>query len=166
TTVPGWHGAGTVAVDRLNLARWMNRPDRPSDITGRVTFDLALELGRHFPRGMYTFNGPHAMYLDYAADNVRARGTITATEVRVDRADRHVAEAAALHGGRRCRPAVNAPLRRGARRRLAEGSTLWRNRSRSFSRRRIRQRCRDARPDGRRSAAPRGNVSRHALGRE
>ena len=87
TTVPGWHGAGAVAVDRLNLASWMNRPDRPSDITGRVTFDLALELGRHFPRGAYTFTGAHAMYLDYAADNVRAHGTITATDVRVDRAD-------------------------------------------------------------------------------
>jgi len=87
TTVPGWHGAGAVTVDRLNLARWMNRPDRPSDISGRVTFDLALELGRHFPRGAYTFNGAHAMYLDYAADNVRARGLITETEVRVERAD-------------------------------------------------------------------------------
>ena len=69
TSVPGWHGAGAVDVDRLNLARWLNRDDRPSDITGHVTFDLALELGRHFPRGMYTFDGPHAMYMDYAADN-------------------------------------------------------------------------------------------------
>jgi hypothetical protein len=79
--VPGWHGAGTVDVGRLDLARWLNRPDRPSDITGRVAFDLALELGRHFPRGSYTFNGPHAEYMHYAADNVRARGVITAREV-------------------------------------------------------------------------------------
>src|SRR5678815_2199333 len=76
TSVPGWHGAGAVDVDRLNLARWLNRRDRPSDITGHVTFDLALELGRHFPRGMYPFDGPHAMYMDYAADRVRARGQI------------------------------------------------------------------------------------------
>ena len=55
TSVPGWHGAGAVDVERLNLARWLNRDDRPSDITGHVTFDLALELGRHFPRGMYAF---------------------------------------------------------------------------------------------------------------
>jgi autotransporter translocation and assembly factor TamB len=81
TSVPGWRGAGAVDVDRLNLARWLNRKDRPSDITGHVTFDLALELGRHFPRGMYAFDGPHAMYMDYTADKVRAHGQLTATEV-------------------------------------------------------------------------------------
>jgi autotransporter translocation and assembly factor TamB len=83
TSVPGWHGAGAVDIERLNLARWLNRADRPSDITGRVTFDLALELGRHFPRGMYAFEGKHAMYMDYAADNVRARGQLTTSEVRI-----------------------------------------------------------------------------------
>ena len=83
TSVPGWHGAGAVDVDRLNLARWLNRGDRPSDITGHVTFDLALELGRHFPRGIYAFRGPHAMYMGYAADEVRARGQLTATQVLV-----------------------------------------------------------------------------------
>jgi len=72
---------GAVDVDRINLARWLNRRDRPSDITGHVTFNLALELGRHFPRGMYAFDGPHAMYMDYAADKVRAHGQLTATEV-------------------------------------------------------------------------------------
>ena len=81
TSVPGWHGAGAVDVDRLNLARWLDRADRPSDITGHVTFDLALELGRHFPRGMYAFQGPHAMYMNYAADDIRARGQLTATDV-------------------------------------------------------------------------------------
>jgi autotransporter translocation and assembly factor TamB len=86
TSVPGWHGKGAVDVDRLNLARWLNRTDRPSDITGHVTFDLALELGRHFPRGMYAFAGPHAMYMDYAADNVRARGQLTETEVLIGEA--------------------------------------------------------------------------------
>ena len=86
TTVPGWHGAGAVDVVRLNLARWMNRPDRPSDITGHVTFDLALELGRHFPRGVYTFDGAHAMYMDYAADDVHARGQITARDALVSTA--------------------------------------------------------------------------------
>ena len=30
---------------------------------------------------MYAFDGPHAMYMDYAADNVRARGQITETDV-------------------------------------------------------------------------------------
>ncbi len=87
TTVPGWHGAGAVDVARLNLARWLNRPDRPSDISGHVTFNLALELGRRFPRGMYAFQGPHAMYMNYAADNVRARGQITSTAVLISSAD-------------------------------------------------------------------------------
>jgi autotransporter translocation and assembly factor TamB len=86
TMVPGWHGSGSVNVKRLNLAQWMNRPDRPSEITGRVTFDLALELGRHFPHGTYAFDGDHAMYMNYAADAVHAHGFITANEVHVTRA--------------------------------------------------------------------------------
>ena len=85
TKVPGWHGAGAVDVSRINLARWLNRPDRPSDVTGHVVFDLDLDLGRHFPRGSYEFDGPHAMYLDYAADDLHAKGRLTATEVLIDR---------------------------------------------------------------------------------
>lgn len=80
TTVPGWHGLGTADVSRLNVSRWFNRPDRPSDITGHVTFDLDLDLGRRFPRGRYAFRGAHAAYLGYEADDVRARGTLTAEE--------------------------------------------------------------------------------------
>src|SRR5262249_41440320 len=86
TSVPGWRGAGKVKVDRLNLARWLDRDDRPSDITGDVSFDLALELGRHFPRGRYTFDGAHAMYMNYAADRLQARGTITESGVLIDQA--------------------------------------------------------------------------------
>jgi hypothetical protein len=87
TSVPGWHGKGAVDVDRLNLARWLNRAERASDITGHVTFDLALELGRRFPRGMYTFAGPHAMYMQYEADDVRARGQLTTESVLIAQAD-------------------------------------------------------------------------------
>ena len=87
TSVPGWHGKGAVDVERLNLARWLNRPDRPSDISGHVTFNLALELGRHFPRGVYTFEGRHAMYMGYEADDVRARGQLTETSALVASAD-------------------------------------------------------------------------------
>jgi len=83
TSVPGWHGSGAVDVERLDLARWLNRSDRPSDITGSVTFDLALQLGQHFPRGVYDFVGRHAMYMGYAANDVRARGQITVTEALV-----------------------------------------------------------------------------------
>jgi autotransporter translocation and assembly factor TamB len=87
TTVPGWHAAGALDVGRIDLARWLNHAERASDITGRVTFDLALELGRRFPRGVYAFSGPHAMYMRYAADNLRAHGQLTANDVLIARAD-------------------------------------------------------------------------------
>jgi hypothetical protein len=86
TTVPGWHGAGTLDVGRIDLARWLSKPDKPSDITGRVTFDLDLDLGRHFPRGSYSFDGPHAAFMGYAGDQVRAHGRLTATEVQIAQA--------------------------------------------------------------------------------
>jgi hypothetical protein len=86
TTIPGWHGAGTLTVGRIDLAHWLDRPDKPSDITGRVTFDLDLDLGRHFPRGTYAFDGSHAAFAGYGGDNVRARGQLTATEVQITQA--------------------------------------------------------------------------------
>ncbi|MEO8256585.1 MAG: translocation/assembly module TamB domain-containing protein [Acidobacteriota bacterium] len=81
TRVPGWHGEGAVTASRINLARWMNKPDKPSDISGRVTFNLAFGFGQHFPRGSYRFDGSHAMFMGYAGDNVRARGELTEHEV-------------------------------------------------------------------------------------
>ena len=81
-TVPGWHGKGTVDLERLNLAHWLNREDRPSDISGRVEFDFALNLG-HPPTGPYTFTGSHAAYFGYEADDIRATGTIVSNEARI-----------------------------------------------------------------------------------
>ena len=86
TTVPGWRGAGSVDVGRLDLARWLNRADRRSEVTGRVAFALDLGFDRYFPRGTYSFDGAHAMYMGYAADNLRAQGRLTAKEVVIDRA--------------------------------------------------------------------------------
>ena len=83
TTVPGWHAKGTANVQRLDLAHWLNRPGQHSDISGAVDMDIDLQLGGHFPRGAFTFRGPHAAYLDYEGDEVVARGTITATQVRI-----------------------------------------------------------------------------------
>ena len=81
-TVPGWHGKGTVDLERLNLAHWLNREDRPSDISGRVEFDFALNLG-HPPTGPYTFTGSHAAYFGYEADDIHATGTIVSNEARI-----------------------------------------------------------------------------------
>jgi hypothetical protein len=82
TTVPGWHGAGAVDVERFNLAHWMSRPDRPSAISGHVTLKLALELGRRLPP-VYTFDGRHAMSMDYEGDDVHARHSASADRHRV-----------------------------------------------------------------------------------
>lgn len=76
TTAPGWRGAGAVELTHFNVARWFSWPDRPSDISGRVTFDMTRFAPR-FPRGTYAFAGTHAAFLEFAADNLRARGTIT-----------------------------------------------------------------------------------------
>ena len=83
STVPGWHGRGSATVRRLDLARWLNRPDRPSDITGDADVDIDLQLGGNFPRGSYAFRGPHVGYLEYEADDVVVRGTIADTAVHI-----------------------------------------------------------------------------------
>ncbi len=81
TEVEGWHGAGTASVARVNIARWLNEEDRPSDITGRLTFNLELmPPGLHFPKGAFDFIGPHAAYLGYEMEDLRARGTLTSTD--------------------------------------------------------------------------------------
>jgi hypothetical protein len=85
TRVPGWHGKGAVDVAQINLARWLNRADRPSEITGHLVFDLDLDLGRRFPRGTYSFDGPHTMYMNYAADDLHAQGRLVPGEALVDR---------------------------------------------------------------------------------
>jgi hypothetical protein len=86
TTVPGWQARGAVDVEHLNLADWLNRADRPSNITGHVTFgltDVGLRAGGHFPLGTYGFDGAHAEYLEYGADNLKAHGDLTPTEARI-----------------------------------------------------------------------------------
>ncbi|MFN7984025.1 MAG: AsmA family protein, partial [Vicinamibacterales bacterium] len=83
TTRPGWHGKGFATVQRLDLAPWLGKPDRPSDISGRIDFDLDLVTPRKFPRGTFAFNGAHAAYLNYEADDVTTTGVITDTDVRI-----------------------------------------------------------------------------------
>jgi autotransporter translocation and assembly factor TamB len=86
TTARGWQANGAVDVERLNLANWLNRDDRPSDITGHVTFgltDVGLRAGGRFPVGTYAFDGAHAEYLGYGADNLKAHGVLTPTDARI-----------------------------------------------------------------------------------
>lgn len=86
STVPGWHAKGDATVARLDLARWLNRPERPSDITGHVVLDVDLQLGGHFPVGTFAFDGSHTGYLEYEADDVSVRGVLAPTEVQIARA--------------------------------------------------------------------------------
>jgi hypothetical protein len=85
TSVPGWRGKGAVDIAKLDLAPWFNRQDRASDITGRVRFDLALQLGRGIPRGIYEFDGSHARYLGYEGEDLHFRGAVTEAEWQIGR---------------------------------------------------------------------------------
>ena len=86
TTAPGWRGTGSVELTNLDVSRWFNLPDRPSDVSGHVSFDFTRFAPR-FPRGSYVFNGGHTAFLGYEADTLRARGTITDREVRIAEAN-------------------------------------------------------------------------------
>jgi len=86
TQPPGWRLAGSAALDRLDIARWFNLPDRPTDFSGDATFNLEFVQGTRFPRGSWTFDGTHAAFLEYETGEVQAAGTITATDVVIDRA--------------------------------------------------------------------------------
>jgi autotransporter translocation and assembly factor TamB len=87
-SVPGWHGGGTVTLDRFDLAPWLDRPDQPSDITGRLEFDMDLYLGRGFPRtvGTYLFDGSRAAIFGYESSELLARGRTTVSEVVIEEA--------------------------------------------------------------------------------
>lgn len=84
TRVPGWHGTGAVDVVHIDLARWFNRSDRPSDINGHLTFDLDLDLGKKFPRGTYEFSGSRTTYMNYSAETLQARGRLIPGEALID----------------------------------------------------------------------------------
>ncbi len=84
---PGWHAAGTVDLREINIAPWFSKPDKPTVITGRASFDLDLGIGRHFPSGPFTFSGSQAFFAGYQATRLSARGVTTPERVRIDRAN-------------------------------------------------------------------------------
>jgi hypothetical protein len=84
---PGWHAAGTVDLREINIAPWFSKPDKPTVITGRATFDLDLGIGHHFPSGPFTFSGSRAFFAGYQATRLNAQGVTTPARVRIDRAN-------------------------------------------------------------------------------
>lgn len=86
TRVPGWRFAGSLDVNRIDLGRWLTRPEDVSDISGRVAFDLGIKPGAHFPHGTYAFDGSYAWFMGYEGADVRASGRLTDTEVQIDEA--------------------------------------------------------------------------------
>ena len=82
-TVPGWKGKGRADLTQFDISRWLPT-DVKSDLTGVAAFDLLLGLGRHFPRGPFTFAGPHVVYAGYEARDFGTKGTLV-----VDDAHRH-----------------------------------------------------------------------------
>src|SRR3954468_7375611 len=84
-TVPGWKGKGRADLTQFDISRWLPT-DVKSDLTGVADFDLLLGLGRHFPRGRFTFSGPHVVYAGYEARDFRTKGTLVVDRVRGDSA--------------------------------------------------------------------------------
>ena len=74
STVPGWRGKGHASLTKFDIAQWLPT-DIESELTGVSDFDLLLGLGRHFPRGQYTFTGPYVKYAGYEMRDVRTAGT-------------------------------------------------------------------------------------------
>ena len=83
STVPGWRGKGRADLSRFDISQWLPT-DTKSNLTGVADFDLLLGIGRHFPRGPFTFVGPHVVYAGYEARDVRAKGTLIVDRVMID----------------------------------------------------------------------------------
>jgi len=80
STVPGWRGKGHASLTKFDISRWLPT-DIESELTGVSDFDLLLGLGRHFPRGQYTFTGPYVKYAGYEMRDVRTAGTLIVDRV-------------------------------------------------------------------------------------
>ncbi len=83
TSTPRRGFEGSLDLGRLDLAPWLDRPDRPSDISGHVNFKIGFTPGDRFPQGTYAFKGSHASYGGYQGDDIDVRGQLTNDEVRI-----------------------------------------------------------------------------------
>ncbi len=84
---PDFAFAGPLHVERLNLAPILKSAAQQSDITGDVRIDLTLPANPsgapvfHRLGGTFTFTGPRALALGYAATDVRAKGSFKGPRV-------------------------------------------------------------------------------------
>ena len=83
STVPGWKGKGRAELTRFDISQWLPT-EVESNLTGVSDFDLLLGLGRHFPRGRFTFAGPHVVYAGYEATDLKTSGTLIVDRVLLD----------------------------------------------------------------------------------
>ena len=102
---PDFAFAGPLHVERLNLAPILKSAAQRSDITGDVRIDLTLPSQpsdapvMHRLGGTFTFRGPRALALGYAATDVRAKGSFKGPRVTLTDAVAHAYGAAATTRG-------------------------------------------------------------------
>ena len=83
---PVGRGKDERELSRFDISRWLPT-DVESDLTGVADFDLLLGLGRHFPRGRFTFTGPHVCMRDTRRATSATTGTLIVDRVLVDNAN-------------------------------------------------------------------------------
>jgi len=102
---PDFAFAGPLHVERLNLAPILKSAAQRSDITGDVRVDLTLPSNPSstpvFQRlgGTFTFRGPRALALGYAATDVRAKGSFRGPRITLADAVAHAYGASATTRG-------------------------------------------------------------------
>lgn len=102
---PDFAFTGPLHVERLNLAPILKSAAQQSDITGDVRIDLTLPSNpsdtpvMHRLGGTFTFRGPRALALGYAATDVRAKGAFKGPRITLADAVAHAYGASATTRG-------------------------------------------------------------------
>lgn len=105
TTGPTRGVSGTVNVEAVDLARWIDSPEAAGRITGAATFDLRFpsETRGVALDGTFRFTGPEASAYGYAATDVTARGRLRGRRIELD------ARASAYGGQATARGTIDRP---------------------------------------------------------
>jgi autotransporter translocation and assembly factor TamB len=102
---PDFAFAGPLHVERLDLAPILKSAGQRSDITGDVRVDLTLPSNPtgtpvfHRLGGTFTFRGPRALALGYAATDVRAKGSFKGPRITLSEASARAYGASATTRG-------------------------------------------------------------------